>query len=94
MPRKQSLFFGATILIVMVGTMYGASLKTDREVAYVQAEIADPKARLRELLMHRDTLVASRIIQQKKLDNVLRRRADAVKQVHGGATGEEEEIGT
>ena len=81
MPRRQTLFFGATIFVVMAGTMYGASLKTDREVATVQAEIGgDPKARLRELIIHRDSLVASRIIQQKKLDNVLRRRADLGRQ--------------
>lgn len=89
--RKNMVFFAATVGIVMAGTMVGASIKTDREVAAIQTEVAtDPRARLRELLMHRESLVASRIIQQKKLDNVLRRE----QQTDAMETGEQGMVGS
>lgn len=69
MSLKAYLYPSAIILIVSVGSIYGASLKSQNQLSQITESIKDPKTRVRELERYREQLVAQRILQERKLRN-------------------------
>lgn len=70
---RSYLYPTAIILVVSVGSVYGANLKSQDQLESIRRDIQDPAARVKELEAYRIRLVAQRIIQRRKLDNWLAR---------------------
>ncbi|CCG84332.1 protein of unknown function [Taphrina deformans PYCC 5710] len=66
---KAYLYPSALILVVSLGSVYGANLKSGDELASIRSAIAEPRARAAELDRYRDRLVAQRILQHRRLAN-------------------------
>lgn len=69
MSLKAYLYPTAIILVVSVGSIYGASLKSQNQLSQITESIQDPQSRIKELERYREQLVAQRILQERKLRN-------------------------
>lgn len=74
---RRWIMTGAVAAVTITGTIYGASLKGDREVIQKQKQIlqATPEERIAQLEIAREELVLRKNEMQRKIDNFKARRA-------------------
>lgn len=66
--RLNSYFYpAALIIIVSVGSVYGASLKEEDKLEKIKQRIEDPGTRIKELEAYRERLIAQRLVHAKRL---------------------------
>ncbi|ORY86913.1 hypothetical protein BCR37DRAFT_385365 [Protomyces lactucae-debilis] len=67
---------GATIIVVMIGSVYGANLKTNTALEDIKQKIQVPETRLEQLYKYKEQLVAQRVLQERKLAAFRRKAAE------------------